>query len=342
MTPAWRILDANANRALEGLRVLEDYARFALDDAHLTRLYKQLRHDLADQLARLPHEQRIDARDTQQDVGTQIGTDQEYQRPSLASIALANQKRVEQAVRCLEEYAKLVDADVAAALEALRYRAYTLAKVLQIAETCHERLATAALYVLLDERGTPEEFHALARQLVDAQADVIQLRAKGTADRDLLMRARMLRSITRDRATLFVMNDRPDLALLSHADGIHVGQDELTVKDVRQIVGGEMLIGVSTHSIEQVRQAVLDGANYIGCGPTFPSSTKSFSEFAGAAFLRQVADEIRLPAFAIGGITLENISEVRAAGIHRVAVQGGVVGQADPAAAVRAYRNRLL
>jgi thiamine-phosphate pyrophosphorylase len=94
--------------------------------------------------------------------------------------------------------------------------------------------------------------------------------------------------------------------VLCRADGVHVGQEELTIRDVRQIVGPEMLVGVSTHSIEQARQAVLDGASYLGCGPTFPSETKHFDHFPGLDFLRQVAAEISLPAFAIGGITLEH------------------------------------
>src|SRR5205823_3080461 len=97
------------------------------------------------------------------------------------------------------------------------------------------------------------------------------------------------------------------------------GQEELSLKDARQIVGPDMLIGVSTHSIEQARQAVLQGADYLGLGPTFPSGTKRFDEFPGLHFLRQIAAEIVLPAFAIGGITLENLPQVLATGIRRVA-----------------------
>ena len=125
------------------------------------------------------------------------------------------------------------------------------------------------------------------------------------------------------------MNDRADVAVLSAADGVHVGQDELSVKDARAIVGPEVLVGVSTHNIEQVRRAVLDGANYLGVGPTFPSTTKSFAAFAGLDFVRAVATEISLPAFAIGGITLENVSQVISAGLRRVAVSGAVVNAAD-------------
>src|SRR5439155_18897564 len=113
------------------------------------------------------------------------------------------------------------------------------------------------------------------------------------------------------------------------------GQDELSVKDTRQIVGPSMLIGVSTHSIEQARQAVLDGADYLGLGPTFPSGTKRFEQFPGLEFLRRAAAEITLPVFAIGGITAERLPEVLATGIHRVAVGQAIIAAAHPAEVAR-------
>lgn len=102
-----------------------------------------------------------------------------------------------------------------------------------------------------------------------------------------------------------------------------------------------MLIGVSTHSIKQARAAVLDGANYIGIGPTFPSTTKQFAAFPGLEFARDVAQEITLPAFAIGGITLENISQVQAAGINRVAVGAAVTEAKEPGEAVKGFLGEL-
>ena len=137
------------------------------------------------------------------------------------------------------------------------------------------------------------------------------------------------------------MNDRPDLAVLARANGVHVGQTELSVKDARSIVGPDMLVGVSTRSIEQARQAVLDGANYIGVGPTFPSNTKRFEQFPGVELLRAVAEEIRLPAFAIGGIDRENVAEVLAAGFTRIAVSGAIAAAADPAQAAKELLERV-
>ena len=210
--------------------------------------------------------------------------------------------------------------DLAAAIEQLRYRSYTLHRAVEITRASHERLAQSRLYVLIDGQRTIEDFDLLARDLVLAGVDALQLRDKQLGDRELLDRARLLRQLTLDSHTLFIVNDRADLAVLARADGVHVGQEELSVKDVRSIVGPRRLIGVSVHSIEQARAAVLDGANYIGVGPTFPSETKHFDAYPGLDLLRAVSAEIRLPAFAIGGITEANLSEVLATGMRRVAV----------------------
>ena len=113
------------------------------------------------------------------------------------------------------------------------------------------------------------------------------------------------------------------------------------MKDARAIVGTRMLVGVSTHNIEQARAAVLDGANYLGAGPTFPSQTKSFDDFAGLDYLREVAAEIRLPTFAIGGITADNLPDVLATGISRIAVGAAVTEAREPAVAVRELLGML-
>ncbi len=172
------------------------------------------------------------------------------------------------------------------------------------------------------------------------------LRSKlGLSPFDRRFSDRLLLETENDRAagprTLAVINDRADIAAAVHADGVHLGQEDISVKDARSIVGTRMLVGVSTHNIEQARIAVLDGANYLGAGPTFPSSTKSFEAFAGLDYLRQLATEIRLPAFAIGGIRAENLDEVLKTGFTRVAVSAAVTAAEKPGCAARELLAKL-
>lgn len=339
--PILRIVDANFNRASEGLRVVEEYARFVLEDANLSAQCKELRHALAAAIAEACTPQELSAaRDTTGDVGTEVRTEAEYRRGDAVDVVLASTKRVEQALRAIEEYGKVLSPGLGVTAEGLRYRAYTLAKTLSVALFRPQSLAAAQLYVLIDGGSDLATFASRAQALVEAGVDIVQLRDKQLGDRELLERARALRSITRGRC-LLIINDRPDLAALADADGVHVGQDELSVQDARTIVGARRLVGVSTHTLEQARQAVRDGADYIGCGPTFPSTTKSFAEFPGVAFLRLVAGEVRLPAFAIGGVNLANIAEVRAAGFSRVAVSGALSQASDVATPVRQFREAL-
>ena len=154
-------------------------------------------------------------------------------------------------------------------------------------------------------------------------------------------RARNVRRWTRETRTLFILNDRPDIARLVEADGVHLGQDDMSVHDARRILGPGPFIGVSTHTPEQIRQAVLDGASYIGVGPVFPSATKNFTRLAGREFVRQAAEMTTLPAFAIGGIDLESIVRVVAAGAKRVAVSAVVCPAEDPAVAAAGLRAVL-
>jgi thiamine-phosphate pyrophosphorylase len=334
---ALRILDANLNRATEGLRVIEDYCRFALDDRHLTQRCKQLRHDLVTALEEISTPTLAAARESQTDVGAEVSTPQEGERSSLEHVAAASWQRVQQALRVIDECLKLVAPDSATTVEQLRYQAYTLAKACTIAANGVDRLTAARVIVLFDGAPSERSFLRRLQSLIAAGVPMLQLREKRMSDRKTLERARLLRQVIDDAGggPLLVINDRVDLAVLARADGVHIGQDELTVRDARKIVGAEMLIGVSTHNMEQARQAVLDGANYIGCGPVFPSSTKQFKRFPGVNFLKQVAAEISLPAFAIGGIRGSNLHKVLASGFTRIAVGSAVMSAQDRSKAAR-------
>jgi thiamine-phosphate pyrophosphorylase len=336
-----RILDAAGNRAREGLRVAEDYCRFVLEDAFLTGQMKDLRHDLRAALAELPDSLLLSARETLRDVGTELSTEAEERRGSVLEAAQAGLKRAQEALRSLEEFGKVHGPRLGRALEALRYRTYTVERAVVLGTTARQRLAEARLYVLLTaatcQRGLRDTITAAAA----GGADVIQLREKDLGDRDLLARARDVRQWTRAAGVLFIVNDRVDIARLVEADGVHLGQDDLPVKEARRLLGPDALVGVSTHDLAQLRQAVRDGASYVGVGPVFPSGTKQFSALAGLDYVRIVATETTLPAFALGGIDLRTVNEVVAAGARRIAVSGAVARAEDPQAVTAALRRAL-
>jgi thiamine-phosphate pyrophosphorylase len=334
-TPAMRIIDASLNRASEGLRVVEDYVRFVLDDPFLTGRAKAIRHDLAAAAAAFSTCDRHAARETRTDVGTTISTDAEASREDAWSVCAASLKRTEQSLRSLEEYGKLVDGEFAGRIESLRYGVYTLEKAIDVGRSSRERLEGIDLCVLLSGGNSAGQFQRLVESLVEAGVGMIQLREKNLDDRELIGRARVLVERTRGSRTVAIVNDRADIAAAVGAEGVHLGQEDLSVKDARAIVGTRALIGVSTHNIEQARTAVLDGANYLGAGPTFASRTKNFDDFAGLDYLREVSSEIRLPTYAIGGISAENLPEVIGVGVSRVAVGSAVIGAKDPGRAAK-------
>ncbi len=336
-----RLIDASLNRASEGARGIEDYARFVLNDVFLSRLAKELRHDLSEVGASIPMDHRLAARDTRGDVGTAVSTDSEGQRADAWAVCLASLGRLQEAFRSLEEYGKTLDPALGTTFEGLRYRVYTLAKGLGATKRGIERLGSARLYVLIEGGESAAKFATNAERLATAGVDVLQLRDKRLDDRRLVERARTLATICRRNGVVSIVNDRADLALAAGVDGVHVGQEELSVADARAVVGPEAIVGVSTHAIEQARAAVLAGADYLGVGPTFPTPTKSFDAFPGLDYARQVAEEIALPSFAIGGITAENLGEVQEAGATRVAVSSAVTASKNPTEAVRQLVDRL-
>ena len=351
----WRILDANLNRAREGIRVLEDFARFLADNHDVSLKLKSMRHDLVaaeKQLfanAGIGMTDRLQFRDTEGDVGTSQMTDGEQQRSALADVIIANARRVEESLRSLEEFGKLVSAPFSAAMKSLRYSAYTMEKSLAgISAPGHlrhddkaSRLQQARVYVLITESMCRLPWQQVVEQSLEAGAGVLQLREKSLNDRELLRRAEWIRAACLSAQTLFIVNDRPDIAAICLADGVHVGQEEFSVAEARRILKPGQLVGLSTHNLEQAIQATETGADYLGVGPVFPSQTKSFEDFPGLDFVSSVAKSkaVTKPWFAIGGICLERMRELIAAGAQRVAVTSAVAGAENPGEVIRTIHS---
>lgn len=335
-----RILDAAGNRAREALRVLEDFVRFGQNDSAITGELKSMRHELASLLAKLPRPQLLSARDTVNDVGTNIAAEHEYRRTSLNDVVTANTRRLQEALRSLEEFGKVHDPQLGRSFEALRYRSYTLEKRLHAENALHRRLAEARLYLLLPATSDRHPWKVLLNVAIVGGVQVVQLRDKSLSDQVLLTVAMQIREATRLTNTLFIVNDRVDIALASNADGVHLGQDDMPISAARKIVGNNMLIGVSTHNPQQLQQAINAGADYVGIGPTFASTTKTFDALAGLEYVRQTRD-CPIPAFVLGGVTLDNVDSVIDAGGRRIAVSSAILSADDPQIAARQLRNKL-
>ncbi len=335
---ALRIIDANLNRAGEGLRVLEEHARLVLEDPGLTSKAKGLRHALAQAGRVFRSDEALAARDIVGDVGTSISTATESRRADTAEVAAAAARRVAESLRCIEEYGKLIDPESAARVERLRYVLYGLEQELFVTGPRRSNLAGARLHVLVTEAYCAGDWMEVAESAIAGGAEVIQLREKSLSDGELLERVKRLREPTKRRGALLIINDRPDIARLAGADGVHVGQQDLPVAEARRIAGPTVLVGKSVHSVAQARSAIAERPDYLAVGPMFASRTKPDVAVAGPRLLAEVGEMCELPVVAIGGITAENVGQLKSRRPFAVAACQAVVSAADPAAAAAAIK----
>jgi thiamine-phosphate pyrophosphorylase len=200
-----------------------------------------------------------------------------------------------------------------------------------------QRLHDACLYLVCDER--PDDF---LHRALSGGVDIVQLRIKTTvADEHLVSVARRYARVCASYTALLILNDRPDLVVAADADGVHVGQDDVPVGEARAAVGEDRLVGLSTHSPEQIEAAALAGVDYIGVGPVNATPTKPGRPAVGVDLVRYAAEHATVPFFAIGGIDQACLAEVARAGAGRVAVVRALTEAGDPERAARALRAGL-
>ncbi len=332
--PIARMIDANANRAAEGLRVLEDVARFALDDAGLSERAKAARHAVRMAAGSISPGDAV-GRSVAEDVGRAITTETESRRTDLRGVVTAAAKRAQEAIRVLEEAAKTRGGNWTQ-FERARYEAYDL----ELAVLA--KLAPAApqwrLCVLVTESLCRRPWEAVVQAAIRGGANCVQLREKSLPDKELLSRARSLVALCKAGGASAIVNDRVDIAVLAGADGVHLGQGDLGIAEARRIGGHALLVGVSTATIDQAIAAAEAGASYCGVGPMFTSAAKQKSQLAGLAYLEEYlrSERVsRVPHLAISGINADRARELAAVGCHGVAVSSAVCGADDPEAAAR-------
>jgi thiamine-phosphate pyrophosphorylase len=339
----YRIIDVNFNRARESLRVAEDYCRLSLGSKALAESLKQLRHDLTEVLQKDADFARLllERRDIVGDVGTGISVSHEEKREGLKSVASASFKRAEEALRVIEEHLKAAGHGGFSDVETMRYEVYRLEKVVEGRTHVKEKLSDAKLYLLFTVAMVKGDYIEAARSAIEGGADMIQLREKNIPDRLFYEYAQRLRALTEEKGIPLIINDRVDVAVLSNADGVHLGQDDLGLNEARRLLGFKRIIGISTHDLEQAREAEAMGADYIGVGPIFKTGVKPEEKPIGPEVLRQISEEIGIPVFPLGGIDAQNIDEVVRFGARRACVCSAILCSEDIKAASQKIKSRI-
>ncbi len=343
LDPSLRILDANANRAGEALRTLEDLARFGLDDGGLSAGLKNLRHGLGAALSALPPGTLSANRDVAGDVGTSIEASGEYRRDGLPGVAAAAGRRLAEALRSMEEVAKAIDTrgELARSLERLRYASYPLAAAVE-ARVPGPRREQWTVCVLLTRSLCRKPWADVLAAAIDGGADAIQIREKDLDGGELAGLVSQAIARARPAGVRVIVNDRVDVALATGADGVHVGQTDLAPEAIRSIAGRRLAIGVSTHDLAEASRAVAGAADCCGVGAMFASSLKPGLAPSGPDYLRRfLAAHPTMPHLAIGGISPTNVATLAELGCRGVAVSGCVCGAERPDEIVRSLRKSL-
>ncbi len=340
---AYRIIDANFNRAREAIRVIEEFCRFALNSTWLSKRAKELRHKLSQAVGQLDSSRLLTSRDTLNDVGVGQKVNHQLSRGDLKECLTAGCKRLTEALRTLTEMTQAQNKSVAEVIERLRYDAYILEKDIFIFGEPTEKFRKVSLYIVITS-DLPAEIISLTYKCAAGGADCIQLRAKTMKDDKLFATTNEFVQINKDEGVLSVINDRVDIAIASGADGVHLGQNDLPVDCVRGLQLTPLVIGKSTHSPGQLRAACNEHPTYVGLGPVFATETKPTTEPVGLEYIRQAKRTLidtGVCHVAIGGITTDNVEKVLSAGAESIAVCSAVTKAKDPTAACQVMKAKI-
>lgn len=333
MNKLYRILDANINRVSEGIRVLEDYSRFYLNISSITRDLRSLRHKIRDNLSFMDLS-LINSRDPINDPGKTISQITNVDARALDKhLIISNFKRVQEGIRSIEETLKVIDMKTAKAYELLRFESYDLEKRFQ--ELIKKQIPQGIYGITSESHSKGRNNIEVIKHMINGGVRIIQYREKNKKQKEVLAECREIRKITMENNIVFIINDYIDIAMMVDADGVHIGQDDIPLKEARAILGNK-IIGVSTHSPEQANQAIDNGADYIGVGPIFPTNTKEdVCPPVGFKYLDWIIKNTNIPFVAIGGIKSHNINQISRKGAKTIALVTEIVSSDDIESKIR-------
>lgn len=324
MRSVQRVLDANYNRAAEGMRVLEDLARFMLDLKDLCDEIKACRH----KLRFISHPDIIHSRDIGGDVGAELSTPTETTRQNVIEIAIAAGNRCAEALRVVEEVLKLEGAGEE--VEAIRYRMYELASSVVLALGSPNRKQWNLCFVLTTAT-CMLPWRETLDQVLNAGCDCVQIREKTLTTSALIAHTVEVVSTASKRGAAVIVNDRVDVAMAAGASGVHLGETDMSIRHARQICTNNLLIGATVHRQHEAEQAIVQGADYLGIGPVFDSPTKPDLPTAGLSMLTSILGEFKQSNhLAIGGITPTNAHTLFERGCNGVAMCSSIASSSNP------------
>jgi len=340
----YRIIDANFNRAREGLRIAEEFCRFALNNEALSSRCKQTRHKLSSAVSRLDIQRLVAARDTENDIGCGMKITDQMKRGGFEDCVTAGFARTTEALRVLAEAAATIDTALAGIFEQLRYDCYVLEKDISLFSSCTLRFAKVRLYGIITAESC-QDVLTVAKAVAENGADCLQLRAKKMTDAGFFALAKSFVELCKHHNIISIINDRVDIAIAAQADGIHLGQDDLPLAEVRKCQLTPLITGISTHSMDELTKAIEQMPHYVGLGSVFSTDTKQQVKVAGLEYIARAIQFLKdkpVQAVAVGGINLETIEKVLQAGAKRIAVSSCICKAENPGQVCRKLKQKML
>jgi len=321
-----QIIDANLDRAREGLRVLEDWARYGLDRVDIVKKIKDFRQILGSYHL----DYYKNARNYTDDNCNGLNHPEQFKRIYIENIISSNSSRVQEALRVLEEFSRNNNHELSKAASLIRYEIYSL-EIELLNLTCNKNLNEILiknnLYLITNEK--PDLIVDIENLLIGG-VKIIQHRFKETDDSKNLKKAKIIRNLCKRHGAIFIVNDRLDIALASEADGVHLGQNDLDLISARKILGFSKIIGISANNEQDIKQAIQNGCDYLGIGPIFKTNTKKNKKPLGIDNIKKLTKDIKIPWYAIGGIKNENIPKLKSNNINKVAIISDIMNDENP------------
>jgi len=340
----FRIIDANFNRAREGLRIAEEFCRFILNNEPLSSRCKQIRHQLSSAVSKLNIQRLVTARDTENDIGRGMEVADQMKRGGFEDCVTAGFARTTEALRVLAEAAATIDAAMAGTFEQLRYDCYILEKDISLFGSCALRFARVRLYGIINVESCPDVL-AVAKAAAENGADCLQLRSKKMTDAEFLILAKSFVDLCKHHNVISIINDRVDIAVAAQADGVHLGQDDLSPAEARKCQLMPLITGISTHSMAELTKAIEQMPHYVALGSVFSTDTKQQVKVAGLEYISEALPFLKdkpIQAVAVGGISLETIEKVLQAGAGRIAVSSCICKAENPGLMCRKLKQKIL